>query len=177
MTKMNALIVVKCHAVHYIPEHASRKRSRGRCGDCNGCRKDDCGLCSSCKDMKKFGGPAKKKKACKLRICTQTYADENSPEQPKQTSQVDITGTINKLSSIVDKFRKLFHDILIPEAYWLHVFIPLTGHKVPSNKLTQSTLTKENIVSTTIKLNISSIMNPVLSFRVLEMGASSYPLE
>ena len=52
--------------------------------------------------MKKFGGPAKKKKACKLRICLQSSIAECT-DQP--INKVDVT--IKKLTTVVDKFRKL----------------------------------------------------------------------
>ena len=29
----------------------------------------DCGVCITCKDMKKYGVPGKKKKACVKRVC------------------------------------------------------------------------------------------------------------
>jgi len=36
---------------------------------CEGCLSTDCGSCSYCKDMKKFGGPGTKKKGCRRRAC------------------------------------------------------------------------------------------------------------
>ena len=36
---------------------------------CEGCCAKDCGVCITCKDMKKYGGPGKKKKACVKRVC------------------------------------------------------------------------------------------------------------
>lgn len=50
--------------------------------------------------MKKFSGPAKKKKACKLRICSQSSIVK-STESP--INEVDVT--IKKLNAVVDKFR------------------------------------------------------------------------
>ena len=44
------------------------KRKR-RCGRCHECTTQDCGACSNCKDMKRFGGPGTKKKACIRRSC------------------------------------------------------------------------------------------------------------
>ena len=41
-----------------------------RCMQCVGCKAKNCGSCYSCKDMKNFGGPGKKKKACVKRVCT-----------------------------------------------------------------------------------------------------------
>lgn len=37
------------------------KRPRARCS-CEGCSLSDCGVCSNCCDMKKFGGPGRKSK-------------------------------------------------------------------------------------------------------------------
>lgn len=47
-----------------------KKRSNRRCGECAACMKqDDCGKCDYCKDMRKFGGPNKKRQKCRLRQC------------------------------------------------------------------------------------------------------------
>ena len=54
--------------------------------------------------MKKFGGPAKKKKACKLRICSQSSIAECTDQT---INKVDVT--IKKLTTVVDKFRKLLN--------------------------------------------------------------------
>ena len=54
--------------------------------------------------MKKFGCPAKKKKACKLRICSQ-LSIAKCTELP--INEVDVT--IQKLNAVVDKFCKLFN--------------------------------------------------------------------
>ena len=42
---------------------------RQRCGVCEACQLPDCGKCSHCKDMVKFGGSGRAKQACKLRMC------------------------------------------------------------------------------------------------------------
>lgn len=39
-----------------------------RCS-CEGCSLSDCGVCSNCCDMKKFGGPGRKKQRCVKRKC------------------------------------------------------------------------------------------------------------
>ena len=52
--------------------------------------------------MKKFGGSAKKKKACKLRICSQSSVAECT-ELP--INIIDVT--IQKMTAVVDKFCKL----------------------------------------------------------------------
>ena len=55
---------------------------KGRCGHCIACTEPDCGVCSSCKDMKKFGGPGRKKKACIKRKCL--GGKQNSTEKVQQ---------------------------------------------------------------------------------------------
>ena len=49
---------------------ATRKR---RCGECKGCRMDTCGTCINCRDMKKYGGTGRKKKACSKKVCTASW--------------------------------------------------------------------------------------------------------
>ena len=39
------------------------------CRQCEACVRDDCGLCRACLDKKRFGGPGKMNKRCKLRQC------------------------------------------------------------------------------------------------------------
>ena len=42
---------------------------RRRCNTCEACRRVDCGVCSNCSDMPKFGGPGTKRQSCVLRRC------------------------------------------------------------------------------------------------------------
>ena len=44
-------------------------KRKSRCGSCSGCVAKECGTCNFCKDMKKFGGPGRLKKACIQRKC------------------------------------------------------------------------------------------------------------
>ena len=48
-------------------------KRKAKCKKCPGCIKDDCGTCEYCKDMKKFGGPGRKKQACAERNCSAGY--------------------------------------------------------------------------------------------------------
>ena len=41
-----------------------------RCGECEGCTRDDCGECLACIDKPRFGGPGLRKQACVYRACT-----------------------------------------------------------------------------------------------------------
>ena len=42
---------------------------RRRCGACEACLETDCGECTNCKNMIKFGGPGTSKQACVKRRC------------------------------------------------------------------------------------------------------------
>ena len=44
-------------------------KRKQRCGSCDACSKDDCGQCTNCRDMIKFGGTGRKKKCCVQRQC------------------------------------------------------------------------------------------------------------
>uniref|UniRef100_T1J383 [histone H3]-dimethyl-L-lysine(9) demethylase n=1 Tax=Strigamia maritima TaxID=126957 RepID=T1J383_STRMM len=53
------------------PEKKSttKPKRKVRCKQCENCIRPDCGKCSSCLDMRKFGGPQVWKQCCKNRIC------------------------------------------------------------------------------------------------------------
>ena len=44
-------------------------KKRMRCGTCDGCQKPNCGKCTNCKDMPKFGGKGTKRQTCEARLC------------------------------------------------------------------------------------------------------------
>ncbi|ROL51170.1 DNA (cytosine-5)-methyltransferase 1 [Anabarilius grahami] len=59
---------------------------RHRCGVCEVCQAPDCGKCSACKDMIKFGGSGRSKQACQKRRCPnlavkEAEDDENMDEE------------------------------------------------------------------------------------------------
>lgn len=47
------------------------RRRRTRCKVCEACQRSDCGECSFCLDMVKFGGPGRAKQTCMRRQCLQ----------------------------------------------------------------------------------------------------------
>ncbi|XP_063697320.1 jmjC domain-containing histone demethylation protein 1 [Culicoides brevitarsis] len=51
--------------------HTAPRRRRTRCKVCEACKRSDCGECSFCLDMIKFGGPGKAKQTCTMRQCLQ----------------------------------------------------------------------------------------------------------
>lgn len=75
------------HSTLMLSILASRKQSR--CGQCKGCKQPNCGTCSECRDMKEFGGPGRKKKACSSRKCDM------------QSAITNLDATISKLTSLV----------------------------------------------------------------------------
>ena len=59
-----------------------------RCGECEGCMRDDCGQCAACADKPKFGGRGSKKKACAVRACRMKGSlGGSASNQQKQTGQ------------------------------------------------------------------------------------------
>ena len=48
-------------------------KRKQRCGSCDACSKDDCGQCTNCKDMIKFGGTGRKKQCCLQRQCNNVH--------------------------------------------------------------------------------------------------------
>lgn len=65
-------IVYKPEKKRVVPEAAAKKpkRSSRMCGKCKACATvEDCGVCVFCKDMKKFGGPGKRRQKCLRRQC------------------------------------------------------------------------------------------------------------
>ena len=54
------------------------------CRACEACLQDDCGECKACLDKRKFGGPGKLNKRCKLKVCM-------TPKGPGDVSTVPAT--------------------------------------------------------------------------------------
>ena len=64
------ILIIVCKQIVVI----SRKRA---CGACVGCKAKECGKCGSCLDMKKFGGPGRKKQKCDERKCVNAHSPGN----------------------------------------------------------------------------------------------------
>lgn len=56
-----------CFTLHFQTNEGA-KRVR-RCNECSGCKERDCDSCINCRDMKRFGGPGRRKKCCIQRKC------------------------------------------------------------------------------------------------------------
>ena len=57
-----------------------------RCGECDGCKAPECGLCGMCLDMPKRGGKGTKKQPCELRVCVRVRkgAEERLEERAEE---------------------------------------------------------------------------------------------
>ncbi|KAJ8680875.1 hypothetical protein QAD02_016662 [Eretmocerus hayati] len=62
---------------------------RRRCGVCEPCQQPDCGECSNCKNMIKFGGPGRSKQACVKRRCPNMEIQEANDEDPEDQDPSD----------------------------------------------------------------------------------------
>nr|Q27746.1 RecName: Full=DNA (cytosine-5)-methyltransferase PliMCI; AltName: Full=DNA methyltransferase PliMCI; Short=DNA MTase PliMCI; Short=M.PliMCI; AltName: Full=Dnmt1; AltName: Full=MCMT [Paracentrotus lividus]CAA90563.1 DNA (cytosine-5-)-methyltransferase [Paracentrotus lividus] len=84
---------------------AAASERKKRCGVCEICQAPDCGKCTACKDMIKFGGSGKAKQACKDRRCPNMAvqeADENDIDEMDNSSNKE-----NKDEKKAKKGRKL----------------------------------------------------------------------
>ena len=74
---------------------------------CDACQAPDCGKCTNCKDMVKFGGTGRGKQACKLRRCPNMAVEdaelsENEDEveeekEPVKKKTVSARLSVNKV--------------------------------------------------------------------------------
>lgn len=69
-----------------------------RCGDCENCLKTECGECKHCKDMPKFGGSYKLKKACMERECIVNRRGREDPIIKQICNQEKLSFINNTLS-------------------------------------------------------------------------------
>ena len=59
----------KVRNTNYVYGSGKGSSKARRCGECEGCMRDDCGTCLACLDKPKFGGKGTKKRACAQREC------------------------------------------------------------------------------------------------------------
>ena len=68
-----------------------------RCGECEGCLRDDCRQCVECLRKKKYGGDGSSKQACVLRKCLNYVRKRNRSN--KSTTTTTTTPAKNNLST------------------------------------------------------------------------------
>ena len=119
------------HATHtYTSDEARTHGSLYNLCGCSGCIKPNCGQCSMCLDMPKFGGPEKRKKKCQQRVCVAST---------KKNSVLITEGDFNTLlipsAWLNDKVNIKSLDYLKNEQLVCKVFVTFaqnTPHNPPS---------------------------------------------
>ncbi|RLU14961.1 hypothetical protein DMN91_012848, partial [Ooceraea biroi] len=89
---------------------------RQRCGICESCQQPDCGTCSFCKDMTKFGGTGRSKQACVRRRCPNMAIQEADDSDPENEEQYESSAEDEKEEEKPKKdFKELKKDIIWEE--------------------------------------------------------------
>jgi len=82
---------------------SSKAAKSRRCGECEGCMRDDCGQCQACADKPRFGGPGTKKKACIARYCRMRKAEEDHAQANFPLNSPNSLNTPRPASSTTKK--------------------------------------------------------------------------
>ncbi|CAG9855238.1 unnamed protein product [Phyllotreta striolata] len=104
MTKAVTTKLVKDVFECFFPEQIESKDlavKKMRCGVCEACQSPDCGKCSNCLNMRKFGGLGKSKQACKLRRCM--YMAIKEAELSDNEEESDLKSKKKKETAYVSK--------------------------------------------------------------------------
>ena len=77
-------LIPGCERPFAVPIVSCEKQKR--CGECDGCKAPECGLCGMCLDMPKRGGKGTKKQPCELRVCVRVRkgAEERLEERAEE---------------------------------------------------------------------------------------------
>jgi len=77
------------------PEVLERVRTPGsrlvRCGECDGCKREDCGECVACQDKRKFGGKGTLKQGCHRRHCNNMKEQITNKPIPRKKSKRNVS--------------------------------------------------------------------------------------
>ena len=71
-------------------------KSKKKCGQCDNCKRVNCGSCIHCLDMPRFGGNGKMKQACKLRKCLALVT------APSESSLSTASSIVHSSSSLLE---------------------------------------------------------------------------
>ncbi|KAF7281042.1 DNA (cytosine-5)-methyltransferase 1-like [Rhynchophorus ferrugineus] len=102
-----------------------------RCGVCEACQSPDCGECTFCKDMLKFGGPGRMKQSCKTRKCPNMaiadaeFSDNEDEIEEKNLINAKVKSCSKKIvhknirweeeSEMVYKKHKCYSSVIIDD--------------------------------------------------------------
>ncbi|XP_033326072.2 DNA (cytosine-5)-methyltransferase PliMCI [Megalopta genalis] len=86
---------------------------RHRCGVCETCQQPDCGACTACKDMIKFGGSGKSKQACNKRRCPNMAIQEadDSDQEDDEVNDALMENTKITQKMILKEFKHVEKEI------------------------------------------------------------------
>ena len=104
------------HSTQYVYGARSSAAKTRRCGECEGCNREDCGKCSACVDKPKFGGRgAKKQVSCRTLPAKPLAAKEN--RCPHHRGAVNDSGhsflETQRWCRIGSRFLVLSHSLLL----------------------------------------------------------------
>jgi len=119
----------RVHGQHGVYGGSPTAAKSRRCGECEGCMRDDCGQCIPCADKPRFGGPGTKKKACVQRFCRTRKLEEdhaqanfplNSPDAlkgPRPVSKIASSKktTPSKVIAKKEKNEEIISDVIDEE--------------------------------------------------------------
>jgi len=93
----------RAHAQHGVYGGSSSAAKSRRCGECEGCMRDDCGQCVPCADKPRFGGPGTKKKACVQRFCRTRKLEEDHAQANFPLNSADALKAPRPVSKLGSK--------------------------------------------------------------------------
>merc|ERR1712008_576490 len=105
--KKDPLKQTKAYAPHCVYGGSSSAAKSRRCGECEGCMRDDCGQCVPCADKPRFGGPGTKKKASVQRLCRTRKLEEDHAQANFPLNSADALKAprpVSKLGSKKSRF-------------------------------------------------------------------------
>jgi hypothetical protein len=69
MTALSSADFYACWMLIELKDAPTHRKREINCGKCTACTRPECGFCKNCIDMKKFGGPGIRKRACYRKRC------------------------------------------------------------------------------------------------------------
>lgn len=97
----------------FFPEQLDKSKEhtirRKRCGVCEACQLPDCGKCSKCLDMAKFGGTGRGKQCCIQRRCPNMAiqdAEESDSEEKENVNEEQV-----KERKHMHVAKRILHDV------------------------------------------------------------------
>lgn len=144
-----------------MPEIAVKKpkRSSRMCGKCKACCTiEDCGVCVFCKDMKKFGGPGKRRQKCLRRQCevfskhiiTSKFVMQNLDDDD------DIISRLGRPSVSVP--RGNFETVPVLPSNLTTTTLSIKNKKLGRPKVKKTTTKKKSLRTTSVLESINQLM-------------------